>query len=890
MTLVTGHALSQQIELKGQVSVHNSKYNTGSIEYVQDAYITAPFATADNTDDRGSFSLVFVGMEAGTTVRVQAERAGLEVVNAHDLERVVIGRRDPLPIYLAERGVLAQAQTELYQISKEALYAQRDALIARLRSEGEQRTQAMEELQRRLGREVADRFEAEDLLNQRIAALEKRLPSFAQELATQNLDFASELYVNAYERYRGGDIAGAVALLDSTALANSYEEAVGAIVEGKQLDSIARDLRQKGRRQLRQTIDSYALKAEGLALLFRYGEAAQQYQQVITIYKESQLDSLELAEWYDRLGKTLFDNGAYLKAFSQHQSALKIKENLNLERTHLASSYDFVGRAYRTLGKNHKALEYQHRAVDILEEMLESDHPDLGTSYKNIGRTYNEMYNFKEALSYFRRALHIFESTLGREQVDVAIIYYHMAMAYNGLGKYPEAVEYVELALSIQEKKLESHAPDLAATYDAAAIIYSSIAKYQWALDYNQRALTIQEDVLDSLHPDLGISHHNISSIHMKLGEYEEALEHSQKAIVLLGNASSPGVGLASAYQLGSNIHRNLGNNHEAVEQAQKAVALVQGADDPNRVLLAFCFDALAMALDAMGEYEEALRHQRKAVSIAEDALEEKDPSLAYLYNDIGLIHENLGDYDQALSYNNKSLDILEETLEHDHPLIATSYNNSAFIYRKLGEFEKSLSYFQECLAIERKTLPPVHPHIAITYENMANVHFDLGQYGQAMNLYREALTIQEKGLPEGHLDIAKSYMNLGLCRYNLKEYDLAIAMYDKAVSVNPETGTRRHYSYVGLAYAKGGQWEQAKQALEEYERLSPNKGEPHRNWALYHALRGEDEKALASLQKAVELGYDDVKWLEGEGGFESLRDMEIYKKFIEKLRIKSEE
>jgi hypothetical protein len=138
---------AQQVELRGTVSVHNSKYETGEVIYVQNAYLSAPFTVPATSDVEGNFVLEFVGLASGTALKIEAEKAGLEVVNTRELEEVVLGRKFPLRIYVAEKGKLAQAQTELYQISKEALFARRDALIARLRADTEESQAAMTELQ-----------------------------------------------------------------------------------------------------------------------------------------------------------------------------------------------------------------------------------------------------------------------------------------------------------------------------------------------------------------------------------------------------------------------------------------------------------------------------------------------------------------------------------------------------------------------------------------------------------------------------------------------------------------------------------------------------------------------------------------------------------------------
>ena len=206
LILLCFYADAQQITLKGRVSMHNSKYTTGEIEYVENAYVTASFAGADHTDSEGRFSLEFVEIESGVQVKVTVEKAGREVVNTRDLEQVIVGRKEILRVYLAEKGELAERQVELYNISKKALYAETDRIIAQLHGEVKERDKAIAELEKRFGKELADRYEAEELLTSKVEELEKQLPQYAMDLASVNLDFASELYLRAYEAYKKGNI------------------------------------------------------------------------------------------------------------------------------------------------------------------------------------------------------------------------------------------------------------------------------------------------------------------------------------------------------------------------------------------------------------------------------------------------------------------------------------------------------------------------------------------------------------------------------------------------------------------------------------------------------------------------------------------------------------
>lgn len=124
--------MAQMIVLDGQVSILNSGYRTGTIEYVSNAVVTASFAAPASTDVAGRFALAFVAKDSGVSVGIAVEKAGLEVVNGRELQDVVVGRQLPLRVYLADSAELARVQAELYDVSIRALTAEKDALVARL--------------------------------------------------------------------------------------------------------------------------------------------------------------------------------------------------------------------------------------------------------------------------------------------------------------------------------------------------------------------------------------------------------------------------------------------------------------------------------------------------------------------------------------------------------------------------------------------------------------------------------------------------------------------------------------------------------------------------------------------------------------------------------------
>ena len=97
-----GHA--QQIQLRGTVAVHNSKYETGEVRYVENVRMTTPFTKPVLTDVKGAFTLEFVDLDPEKVIKIKAFKQGLETVNDRDLDEVVIGRKLPLRIYMTQRG------------------------------------------------------------------------------------------------------------------------------------------------------------------------------------------------------------------------------------------------------------------------------------------------------------------------------------------------------------------------------------------------------------------------------------------------------------------------------------------------------------------------------------------------------------------------------------------------------------------------------------------------------------------------------------------------------------------------------------------------------------------------------------------------------------------
>jgi len=126
---------AQTIALNGAVAIQNSAYETGTRQYISDASIRAPLSKPTVSDRSGKFMLEFSGVASGTPVRLNVNKPGYEVVNARDLEAVVIGRTALLEVVMVEPGKLAEAQLHFYEVVTTTIEASYERRMRSLRDE-----------------------------------------------------------------------------------------------------------------------------------------------------------------------------------------------------------------------------------------------------------------------------------------------------------------------------------------------------------------------------------------------------------------------------------------------------------------------------------------------------------------------------------------------------------------------------------------------------------------------------------------------------------------------------------------------------------------------------------------------------------------------------------
>ncbi|MFT3910691.1 MAG: tetratricopeptide repeat protein [Ferruginibacter sp.] len=597
------YAHSQQVKLYGQICLHNSKLSKDKLKYVNGSFITAPYSKPFKVVDSGKFELEFVNIALGTPIKINVETNGYEVVNDDDLRKVIIGRKLPLNVYLTTKGQLAFAQTEFYNISLKAIYAERDAKITKLSASVAESKIIIAELEKKFGRKIADRFEAEKLLNAKVEELKKRLPEFAQSMAYQNLDFASDMYVKAYEYFEKGNIEKAIEELDESQLEKSYQNAKESFIEGERLDNLGKDIKEKSLLQIDQVIKSLELKAASFSWTFNFIGSATIYEKIIEKYSSHNPASEKLANYYLKAAKAFYDGGQFEKALKLLQTNIKIHEEIpEIGHAAIAKSYSLIGIIYSILGQYEKSLKYQDTALNSLREISNSKSLDLALVYCNIGG------------------------------------------AYYSLHEYDKALNYQKKDLSILQELLDSNNTDLAGSYGNIANTYLAMGNYELAMKYQQNCTEIFTQVLDSTHPDLLGSYINLGNIYNVTGEKEKALAIYQKVIEKIEQSSGPKKpDLAFAYTNAGDIYYLSGQFEKAIECYKQGIKFKEVLL-PGHYTLAHTNYSLGRCYLYLKEYSQAIEYLQISVKISPVL---KD---SFYYNDIGIAFAKSGQFDKAKS------------------------------------------------------------------------------------------------------------------------------------------------------------------------------------------------------------------------------------------------
>ncbi len=121
------------------------------------------------------------------------------------------------------------------------------------------------------------------------------------------------------------------------------------------------------------------------------------------------------------------------------------------------------------------------------------------------------------------------------------------------------------------------------------------------------------------------------------------------------------------------------------------------------------------------------------------------------------------------------------------------------------------------------------------------------------------------------------------LSRNEKRDLDIEIGFIERVVQRDPKYVEA--WQVLGDDYTRRGRVVEGLQVDERLAQLRPEDPLVHYNLACSYSMTGQFEQAVDSLERALNLGYRDFKWLARDPDLENLRQHQLYRKIRARLR-----
>lgn len=326
-------------------------------------------------------------------------------------------------------------------------------------------------------------------------------------------------------------------------------------------------------------------------------------------------------------------------------------------------------------------------------------------------------------------------------------------------------------------------------------------------------------------------------------------------------------------------LHRDPDRFMQAEQACYRALTRDSGASD-IRVALGRLYYSAGQYEESVREYNEALATNARSADAhiglgktllelnrdteAEASLQqaiELDPSYWAGFNEMGNFLFANGRFAEAAEYYRNFATRTEDN--------ATAFNNLGAAYYFAADFSKAAEAWDQSLAIR-----PTRS----AYSNTGTMYFYLGDYATAADRFARAASYA----PRDHRlwgNLADAYYYTSDMRHVADViYRQAIEFAEERVRVNPSD--METIAILGHFYARIGEDDLARERSETALASAPDDMYVQYYVALTFAHLGDIDKALARIERAIELDYQR-ELLELDPGFNSLSEERKFKELI---------
>jgi len=199
----------------------------------------------------------------------------------------------------------------------------------------------------------------------------------------------------------------------------------------------------------------------------------------------------------------------------------------------------------------------------------------------------------------------------------------------------------------------------------------------------------------------------------------------------------------------------------------------------------------------------------------------------------------------------------LERALEIN-PSYATAHFWRATHYMAQGQITNSLVHVKKAVELD--------PLSMIILTDAARDLYLARRYDESIDQYQKSLEVDPK-FPIAHKGLAEVYSQIGKHDEAVSEIEKAIALSGRSIFILDD---------LGYIYARAGKTDEATKVLRDLDRLASDEYVPAYGRAVIHAALGDQEEALAWIEKAYE-ERSFLVYLKVDPAFDTIRKTERF-------------
>lgn len=335
--------------------------------------------------------------------------------------------------------------------------------------------------------------------------------------------------------------------------------------------------------------------------------------------------------------------------------------------------------------------------------------------------------------------------------------------------------------LALQEYNSNNDSLTLAKEYLEIGDNYYNLTEYFVAHDYYEKCLAILEKKASLNSVLAGDLYKSFSRFYFETGKYADSLSMAKKALESYDSknlTNSDKYKIPACYNLIARAKGALGNYDESFRNAEKAISI-----NPEN------YETKITSYHVKGHYLCYMNLFSKGIPILEEALKMKngleDLQTAEIYASLANANRNAGELDKSIEYCRKELEIFENFYGVDNVKTADAYRNLGTAYIDLGDFDRAISYIEKAKEIYLKTGISSGTDLAACYTNLGVAYEKICDNKKAMENLKYALKLDIEQYGETHASVATTYNNIACVYDSMGDLKNAIECQKKTVEID---------------------------------------------------------------------------------------------------------